>query len=41
MRELWEAVVLGERVGGAYAEFKFKFRFKLKFKLNLGFEVEG
>ena len=39
MRELWEAVVLGERVGGAYAEFKFKF--KIKFKLNLGFEVEG
>jgi hypothetical protein len=39
LRELWEAVVLGERVGGAYAEFKF--RFKLKFKLNLGFEVEG
>ena len=41
MRELWEASFLGERVGGAYAEFKFKFRFKLKFKLNLGFEVEG
>ena len=34
-----EAFVLGERVGGAYAEFKFKF--KIKFKLNLGFEVEG